>query len=99
DRGHARQALADQADHRGRELAHERARLGVRQPFGRLEQVVDLGTTPFTCAPKVGEWRTSITRPSPTYMWTPHGRHGSKLRTVRMMSMPLKSAWSFSSNS
>jgi hypothetical protein len=23
-------------------------------------------------------------------MWTPHGRHGSKLRTARMMSMPLK---------
>ena len=27
----------------------------------------------------------------------PHGRHGSKLRTVRMMSIPLKCSWSFSS--
>ena len=35
--------------------------------------------------------------PSPRYMCTPHGRHGSKLRTVRMMSMPLKFSRSFSS--
>ena len=34
---------------------------------------------------------------SPRYMCTPHGRHGSKLRTVRMMSMPLKWSRSFSS--
>ena len=26
-------------------------------------------------------------------MCTPHGRHGSKLRTARMMSMPLKLSW------
>ncbi len=30
-------------------------------------------------------------------MCTPHGRHGSKLRTVRMMSMPLKFSGPFSS--
>ena len=30
--------------------------------------------------------------PSPRYMCTPQGRHGSKLRTARMMSMPLKSS-------
>ena len=41
-------------------------------------------------APNMGECFTSITFPSPTYMCTPQGRHGSKLRTVRMMSMPLK---------
>ena len=35
--------------------------------------------------------------PCPRYMCTPHGRHGSKLRTVRMMSMPLKCSRSFSS--
>ncbi len=38
----------------------------------------------------VGECTRSSSRPSPRYMWTPHGRHGSKLRTVRMMSIPLK---------
>ena len=36
--------------------------------------------------------------PSPVYMWTPHGRHGSKLRTARMMSTPLKLSGPFSSN-
>ncbi len=41
-------------------------------------------------APNMGECFTSITLPSPTYMCTPQGRQGSKLRTVRMMSMPLK---------
>ena len=30
-------------------------------------------------------------------MCTPHGRHGSKLRTDRMMSMPLKFSSVFSS--
>ena len=41
-------------------------------------------------APNMGECFTSITLPSPTYMCTPQGRQGSKLRTVRMMSIPLK---------
>lgn len=35
--------------------------------------------------------------PPPTYMWTPQGRQGSKLRTARMMSMPLKFSGVFSS--
>ena len=35
--------------------------------------------------------------PLPRYMWTPHGRHGSKLRTARMMSMPLNLSGPFSS--
>ena len=38
----------------------------------------------------VGECSISSFLPPPRYMCTPHGRHGSKLRTVRMMSMPLK---------
>src|SRR5262245_21406580 len=38
----------------------------------------------------VGACRVSIVLPSPRYMCTPQGRHGSKLRTARMMSMPLK---------
>src|ERR1700729_3306433 len=41
-------------------------------------------------APNMGECFTSITFPSPTYICTPQGRQGSKLRTVRMISMPLK---------
>src|SRR5207249_173328 len=45
----------------------------------------------------VGECRFSSTLPLPRYMCTPHGRHGSKLRTVRMMSMPLNVSGGFSS--
>ena len=30
-------------------------------------------------------------------MWTPHGKQGSKLRTARMMSMPLNLSGPFSS--
>ena len=45
----------------------------------------------------VGECSLRSTFPSPRYMWTPHGRQGSKLRTARMMSMPLKSSIAFSS--
>ena len=45
----------------------------------------------------VGECSFFSSLPGPRYMWTPHGRHGSKLRTVRMMSMPLKLSGPFSS--
>ncbi len=45
----------------------------------------------------VGECILRRTLPLPRYMWTPHGRQGSKLRTARMMSMPLKFSRSFSS--
>lgn len=45
----------------------------------------------------VGECSSSSFLPSPRYMCTPQGRQGSKLRTVRMMSMPLKCSRSFSS--
>jgi len=45
----------------------------------------------------VGVCWTFFTRPTPVYMCTPHGRHGSKLRTARMMSMPLKFSGPFSS--
>ena len=47
--------------------------------------------------PSIGECRCSMTVPMPSYMCTPHGRHGSKLRTVRMMSMPLNLSGPFSS--
>lgn len=48
-------------------------------------------------APYVGECRVVSVLPLPTYMCTPQGRQGSKLRTVRMMSTPLKSSGPFSS--
>src|SRR6185436_3267617 len=51
------------------------------------------------CAPNMGECRTEISLPGPRYMCTPQGRQGSKLRTVRMMSIPLKFSGPFSSNS
>jgi hypothetical protein len=44
-----------------------------------------------------GECTFCSTFPPPRYMWTPHGRHGSKLRTARMMSIPLKFSGEFSS--
>ena len=44
-----------------------------------------------------GECIRSSTFPLPRYMCTPHGRQGSKLRTVRMMSMPLNLSGGFSS--
>jgi len=44
-----------------------------------------------------GEWTRSSDLPLPRYMCTPQGRHGSKLRTARMMSIPLKFSWEFSS--
>ena len=45
----------------------------------------------------VGVCWTLRTLPAPLYMCTPHGRHGSKLRTARMMSTPLKFSGPFSS--
>ncbi len=47
--------------------------------------------------PNIGECTVSIVLPLPRYICTPHGRHGSKLRTARMMSMPLKFSGPFSS--
>ena len=44
-----------------------------------------------------GEWTCSTLPPLPVYMCTPHGRQGSKLRTARMMSMPLNRSGGFSS--
>src|SRR5262249_52296202 len=49
------------------------------------------------CAPNIGVCMVWIVLPLPRYMCTPHGRHGSKLRTVRMMSIPLKLSRPFSS--
>src|SRR5882762_873906 len=51
----------------------------------------------YLTMPNIGEWFVSRTLPLPRYICTPHGRHGSKLLTVRMMSIPLKFAGPFSS--
>ena len=45
----------------------------------------------------IGECTLSSSLPLPRYMCTPHGRQGSKLRTARMMSMPLNRSGGFSS--
>src|SRR6516164_6162493 len=47
--------------------------------------------------PNIGECRVSRTLPLPRYMCTPHGKQGSKLRTARMISMPLNLSGPFSS--
>ena len=47
--------------------------------------------------PNIGECTVSSVLPLPRYMWTPQGRHGSKLLTVRMISMPLNLSGPFSS--
>ena len=49
------------------------------------------------CMPNMGTCLVSSTLPSPRYMWTPQGRQGSKLRTARMMSIPLNLSGPFSS--
>ena len=51
----------------------------------------------FRETPNIGECWARISRPGPKYMWTPQGRQGSKLRTARRMSIPLKSSGPFSS--
>ena len=50
-----------------------------------------------SCRPNMGEWCVSNVFPFPRYMCTPHGRQGSKLRTARMMSIPLNLSGPFSS--
>src|SRR5262249_15297864 len=76
----------------------------LREPGGHLRRHVrrffqDLEERRHQLArlSSVGEWRVSIVLPFPRYMCTPHGRQGSKLRTARMMSMPLKLSRPFSS--
>src|SRR5207302_985199 len=95
------------------ERLHDRRRLlaagrvGHRLDF--LEQSLDCGDElarlglhcgahrPYPCSPNIGWWTVRSVLPLPRYMWTPHGRHGSNERTARMMSMPRKFSWSFSS--
>src|ERR1700730_5858218 len=47
--------------------------------------------------PNMGECTVFKVLPPPRYMCTPQGRHGSKLLTARMMSMPLNLSGGFSS--
>ena len=64
-----------------------RRSLPLTRPHGRPLPLVSI----------VGECSFFTTLPLPRYMWTPQGRHGSKLRTARMMSMPLNFSGGFSS--
>src|SRR4029078_5017318 len=80
---------------------HQQSREILAGLAERVEQLVDPRlerVAPWTMPPNaVGVCRVSIDFPLPRYMWTPHGRHGSKLRTARMMSMPLNLSGGFSS--
>src|SRR5205814_10161692 len=61
------------------------------------DELPDLRVLHQWTPPNIG-WCTFLSvRPLPRYMCTPQGRHGSKLRTARMMSMPLKLSGPFSS--
>ncbi|TPV99236.1 MAG: hypothetical protein USCAAHI_01305 [Beijerinckiaceae bacterium] len=103
------QSDAMQIKHEGEKLPRGLFRGGIWMPIKRadqfLEPVQGLLWVPSVpgghCYPRptpnIGECTVSIVLPLPTYMCTPQGRHGSKLRTARMMSMPLKFSGPFSS--
>src|SRR5438270_6278875 len=84
------------------------ARAGVVDRLERLEHALDfrhqLGRSRRLsaerhqlCSPNIGWWTLRRVLPLPRYMCTPQGRHGSNERTARMMSIPRKSSWPFSS--
>src|SRR5262249_5102792 len=94
------------------ELHQYLSKLEGRASCFRIRRITDPGDQAFDLAnpilksavhrnhfprPNIGEWYVFTTLPPPTYMWTPHGKHGSKLRTARMMSIPLNLSWPFSS--
>src|ERR1700734_937651 len=67
----------------------------LNQSINPLESALELRA--HGCTPNIGEWCVSSVFPLPRYMWTPQGRHGSKLRTARMVSIPLNLSGPFSS--
>src|SRR5262249_53492295 len=74
----------------GGELEPLQRRLDLDHDPGTVRDDRVPGHSTPSCPPNAaGEWIRCTMRPLPRLMWTPHGRHGSKLRTVRMMSMPL----------
>ena len=100
----AAHALAVELDDRADELLGGRLRARVAQVLQlRLEDLNPLDELFGADVPgaqqlnPVGVCWTFRTMPFPLYMCTPHGRHGSKLRTARMMSTPLKFSGPFSS--
>src|SRR5215469_340513 len=82
-----------------------RPRLGIGERAHAPDQLIDSSGVELEflmvhfapIMPNMGECRVSSTLPLPRYMWTPQGRQGSKLRTARMMSMPLNLSGPFSS--
>ena len=102
----ALQSRPVELDHRADELLDAgagRRVLDFVEPGGQLLDSRDEGIRirAFGCRLAqhipVGVCITFRTPPLPSYMCTPHGRHGSKLRTARMMSTPLKFSGPFSS--
>ena len=104
--GHAGEPLAVQVEQGAHQLGRDLACDRVGEGLDLLEQHLDplapvrvlcRSVHRHECSPNIGEWTFLSVLPFPRYMCTPHGRHGSKLRTARMMSMPRKSSWLFSS--
>ena len=99
------ESVSVEIHHRGDHLLSELSSVDVRQSLDLLAQ--ELHTAGENLAGRellipsqhrpVGVCWTFLTLPFPRYMCVPHGRHGSKLRTARMMSMPLKFSGPFSS--
>ena len=93
------QALAVQPEDRRHQLLGRPARLDVGDRLearSQLLEALDRLRYGHQQSP-VGVCTTFLTWPLPRYMCTPQGRQGSKLRTARMMSMPLKFSGPFSS--
>src|ERR1700757_2527789 len=101
----AGQPRAVQVHQRLHEFERSGARVFLRYLVDALNHALDLFRVRLKFAvvhlcpitPNIGECRVSSTLPLPRYMCTPHGRQGSKLRTARMMSMPLNLSGPFSS--
>ncbi len=68
----------------------------IRSPIAFRSSDIDYPVMPWSLTP-VGVCSFFRVLPFPRNMCTPQGRQGSKLRTVRMMSIPLKLSRSFSS--
>src|SRR5262245_38276319 len=88
--------LRDQASSRSFVLAPRSAQSNVTIPFppaitsqNTCESFLfQIRSVAHLTMPNIGEWCVSKTFPLPRYIWTPHGKHGSKLRTALMMSIP-----------
>ena len=94
-----RQAVAVEVEQPLDQVQSGLARRRVAEALDLLQQRLDAlrGGGAHPCSPNIGECTCLIVFPFPRYMCTPHGRHGSKERTARMMSIPRKFSASASS--